>query len=143
MTTPTHAPTYTGGCACGAVRYSTTHTPIFQNLCQCRHCQQRSGSGHGAWLTFAARADMAITGEAKDWDVKADSGNVKTHSFCPVCGTPVFLRFAAMPDLIAVPAGSLDEPARFEPQALTYGVRGLAWDVVDPKLTVFDRMPPR
>lgn len=134
---------YTGGCACGAIRYSTPHTPVFQNLCQCRHCQQRSGSGHGAWLTFAGRTDMSITGEAKDWDVTADSGNVKTHSFCPVCGTPVLLRFAAMPDFIAVPAGSLDEPGRFAPQAVTYGVRGLAWDAVDPKLRVFERMPPR
>jgi hypothetical protein len=53
----------------------------------------------------------------------------------------VFLRFAAMPDLIAVPAGSLDEPARFEPQVLTYRVRGLPWDPVDPALQAFERMP--
>ncbi len=137
MTTPT----YSGGCACGAIRYSTIHTPVFQNLCQCRHCQQRSGSGHGAWLTFAARKDMSITGHATDWDIAADSGNVKTHSFCPVCGTPVFLRFAAMPDFIAVPAGSLDDPALFAPHALTYAVRGLPWDATDPSLAAFERMP--
>lgn len=34
-----------GGCAFGAIRYSTNQPPVFQNLCQCRHCQQRSGSG--------------------------------------------------------------------------------------------------
>jgi len=136
MTTP-----YTGGCACGAIRYAMPHQPIFQNHCQCRDCQRRSGTGHGSWLTFAARAEMAITGEATQWEVAGDSGNVKVHAFCPRCGTPVFLRFAAMPDLIAVPAGSLDEPARFEPQVLTYRVRGLAWDVVDPALRAFERMP--
>jgi hypothetical protein len=134
--------TYSGGCACGAIRYATNHTPVFQNLCQCRQCQQRSGSGHGAWLTFAAPADMAITGPATDWDIAGDSGNVKTHSFCPVCGTPVFLRFAAMPDFIAVPAGSLDDPGHFAPQALTYAVRGLPWDTIDPTLAAFERMPP-
>lgn len=133
---------YTGGCACGALRYSTPHTPIFQNLCQCRDCQRRSGTGHGAWLTFAARAEMAITGEAAHWEVAADSGNVKSHAFCPVCGTPVYLRFAAMPDFIAVAAGSLDEPARFAPHALTYAVRGEAWDAIVPGLQAFDRMPP-
>ena len=58
------------------------------------------------------------------------------------CGTPVFLRFAAMPELIAVHAGSLDEPGRFAPQVLTYGVRGLAWDAIDPSLQAFERMPP-
>jgi hypothetical protein len=131
---------YTGGCACGAIGYATRHAPVFQNHCQCRDCQRRSGTGHGSWLTFPARSEMTISGEAKHWEVVADSGNVKSHAFCPVCGTPVYLRFAAMPDLIAIPAGSLDEPARFAPHALTYSIRGLAWDSIDPALKAFERM---
>jgi hypothetical protein len=139
MNTP--AP-YTGGCACGAIRYATPHAPIFQNHCQCRDCQRRSGTGHGSRLTFPAQADLAITGQASHWEVAADNGNLKRHAFCPVCGTPVYLRFAAMPDVIAVPAGSLDEPGRFVPQMLTYHVRGLAWDSIDPSLPAVERMPP-
>jgi hypothetical protein len=135
-------PPYTGGCACGAIRYTTSHTPLFQNHCQCRDCQRRSGTGHGSWLTFPARTEMQITGQVTEWEIAGDSGNIKIHAFCPVCGTPVFLRFAAMPDLISVPATSLDEPSRFTPQALTYQVRGLAWDRMDPTLTAFERMPP-
>jgi hypothetical protein len=84
---------------------------------------------------------MEITGQASQWNVAGDSGNVKTHAFCPVCGTPAYLTFAAMPDLVAVPATSLDEPERFAPQALTYSVRGLAWDSIDPALKAFERMP--
>lgn len=132
---------YTGGCACGAIRYETRHAPVFQNHCQCRDCQRRSGAGHGAWLTFPNRGEMTITGEPAHWDVAADSGNVKRHAFCRVCGTPVHLTFAAMPDLIAVPAGSLDAPERFTPQVLTYAVRGPRWDRIDPTLTTFERMP--
>jgi hypothetical protein len=56
-----HRP-YTGGCACGAVRYATPHAPMFQNHCQCRDCQRRSGTGHGSWLTFPAQAHMATSG---------------------------------------------------------------------------------
>jgi hypothetical protein len=93
-------------------------------------------------MTFPARAEMTFTGEATHWEVASDSGDVKIHAFCSICGTPVFLRFAAMPELIAVPAGSLDEPGRFAPDALTYAVRGLAWDAIDPSLQVFARMPP-
>lgn len=132
---------YTGGCACGAIRYSTPRAPVFQNHCQCRDCQRRSGTGHGSWMTFSARVDMVISGEARHWDVAADNGNVKTHAFCPVCGTPVYLRFAAMPDLIAVAASSLDDPGRFAPHVLTYSSRGLMWDPIDPSLKSFDRMP--
>lgn len=136
MTSP-----WTGGCACGAVRYETVAEPIFQNHCQCLDCQKRSGTGHGSWLTFPGRADMAITGEARIWRVAADNGNEKAHAFCPTCGTPVHLTFSLMPDMIAVPAASLDDPGRFSPQAVTYGVRGHAWDTLDPALPRFERMP--
>ena len=60
---------------------------------------------------------MTITGEAKNWRVAGDSGNEKVHAFCPVCGTPVYLTFVAMPELIAVHATSLDDPGQFNPQA--------------------------
>lgn len=85
---------------------------------------------------------MTITGEASHWEVEGDSGNVKIHAFCPKCGTPVYLRFTAMPEFIAVAAASLDEPERFAPEVLTYSVGGLAWDTTDPSLQVFERMPP-
>ena len=132
---------YTGGCACGAIRYETDSQPIFENHCQCRDCQRRSGTGHGSYLTFAQRDQMRITGEAATWRVAGDSGNEKIHAFCPTCGSPVFLTFAAMPDLVAVHATSLDEPAQFKPQVVTYAIRGHAWDTLDPVLQTFDRMP--
>jgi len=133
---------YTGGCACGAIRYEAPGEPVFQNHCQCRDCQKRSGTGHGSWLTFARRADVKLTGEAARWRVAGDSGNEKVHAFCPTCGTPVHLTFSAMPDLIAFPAASLDDPARFSPTVVTYTVRGHAWDTLDPSLPAFERMPP-
>jgi hypothetical protein len=134
--------TYTGGCACGAIRYETSSAPIFQNHCQCLDCQKRSGTGHGSYLTFPQRADVKVAGEATTWRVTAASGNDKIHCFCPVCGTPVYLTFVAMPDLIAFHATSLDDPGQFNPQALTYAIRGHAWDRVDPSLLHFERMVP-
>lgn len=133
--------TYTGGCACGAVRYEISGEPLFQNHCQCLDCQRKSGTGHGSYLTFA-RAGVKLTGKATDWDIVADSGHKKTRSFCPTCGSPVHVTFAANPDAFAVHAASLDDPHRFEPQAVTYTVRGHAWDTLDPALTKFEKMPP-
>ena len=72
----------------------------------------------------------------------ADSGNVKTRGFCPACGAPVYLTFAAMPDLFTIHAASLDDPARYAPQVVTYAGRALAWDRTDPALPAFERMPP-
>ena len=135
--------TYTGGCACGAIRYETSSEPIFENHCQCLHCQKRSGTGHSSYLTFPQRADVRIAGEASRWKVAADNGNVKTHAFCPTCGAPVYLTFSDAPDAIAIHATSLDDPSQFNPQALTFSIRGHAWDRIDPALQQFERMPPR
>ncbi len=133
-------PTYTGGCACGAIRYEIAGEPIVQNHCQCRDCQHMSGTGHGTYLTFA-RGGVQHSGQATLWAHAGDSGNLKTRAFCPVCGSPVYMTFAAMPDIFTVHAASLDDPGRFSPQLITYGVRGHAWDVLDPALPKFDRMP--
>ncbi len=134
--------TYTGGCACGAIRYEASAVPIFQNHCQCRDCQKVSGTGHCSYLTFGQRAAMQVTGHASTWRVKGDSGNEKIHAFCPTCGTPVFLTFEAMPDLVAVTAASLDDPGQFAPQAVTYTKGGHSWDRLDAALPKFERMPP-
>src|SRR5271170_4074813 len=133
---------YTGGCACGAVRYEIAAEPMVSNDGQCRTCQHKSGTGHGSYLTFPRRTDVKLQGEATLWDVAGDTGNVKTHAFCPACGSPVYLTFAAVPDLFTVHAASLDDPSRYEPQAVTYTVRSYAWDRLDPALPKFDKMPP-
>lgn len=132
---------YTGGCACGRVRYEIAGEPMFMNHCQCLDCQAVSGTGHGSYLTFPSKSAVTLKGEATLWSSVADSGNQKTRGFCPACGSPVYLTFAAMPDIFTVHAASLDEPARFQPQAITYAARALAWDKLDPGLTAFPKMP--
>jgi hypothetical protein len=132
---------FTGGCACGAIRYEASGEPIAESHCQCRDCQKRSGTGHSSNLVFPQRAEVRIAGEAAQWNLAGDSGNEKIHAFCPICGCPVYLTFVAMPELIAVHAASLDDPGRFRPGAVTYRIRGHAWDTIDPSLQMFEKMP--
>lgn len=132
---------YKGGCACGAIRYEIAAEPVFANQCQCLDCRHVSGTGHGSYLTFAGRAAVKLSGQATEWSKPGDSGNIKTRGFCPACGAPVYLTFAAMPDLFTIHAASLDDPSRFAPQVVTYAKRGLAWDHLDPALPKFATMP--
>ncbi len=133
---------FTGGCACGAIRYEIADDPLLMSDCQCRDCQRKSGTGHGSYVTFAARRSAKLEGQAAHWDMIGDSGNVKTRAFCPTCGSPLYLTFAAMPDLFVVHAASLDDPRRYKPQLVTYTCSGYAWDHLDPALPKFDKMPP-
>lgn len=133
---------FAGGCACGAVRYEVTGEPIQMSDCQCRQCQHRSGTGHGSYLTFHGAA-VKTEGDVKQWQAVGDGGTVKSHAFCPACGSPVYLTFPAMPGLFIVHAGSLDDPGLYKPRHVFWTAGGYAWDHLDPALPKFDRMPPR
>ncbi|MAZ01896.1 MAG: aldehyde-activating protein [Sneathiella sp.] len=133
---------YAGGCACGAVRYEADSEPVFENHCQCRDCQRRSGTGHSSFLSFPDRTAVRFTGKATEWRVAGDSGKAKTHGFCAACGSPLYLLLEVMPDIIALHAASLDDPALFRPAVVTYAAAGLAWDRMDPELQAFETIPP-
>jgi len=132
---------FTGGCACGAVRYSVAAEPIAMNDCQCRQCQKDSGTGHGSYLTFPMSA-AALHGEPKSFDFTGDLGTVKRRAFCPTCGTPVYMTFPAMPDILVVRAGTLDEPERYRPKTVFWADAAQDWDRIDPAVQAFARMPP-
>ncbi|TDH38656.1 aldehyde-activating protein [Pseudohoeflea suaedae] len=132
---------YSGGCACGALRYETGAESVFSNHCQCTDCARRSGTGHGSYLTFPDRDAVKVTGEARTWTVRADSGFDKHHAFCPACGTPVYLTFERMPGIFTVHAASLDDPSVFVPTVITYARSAFAWDEMSPALTAFETSP--
>ncbi|MBM9578104.1 GFA family protein [Leptospira sp. 201903070] len=132
---------FSGGCSCGAIRYNISDKPIFMNDCQCRDCQRMSGTGHGSYMTFPSRVAVTLNGEATHFDRVGDSGNVKTSGFCAKCGSPIYMTFAAMPELFTIHAASLDDPSRYKPQAVTYVKRGFSWDCIDPSLPKFETMP--
>ncbi|TGK82081.1 aldehyde-activating protein [Leptospira noumeaensis] len=133
---------YNGGCACGNIRYKITEEPIFMNDCQCRDCQRMSGTGHGSYLTFPSRKSVSLEGKTANFDMVGDSGNTKTSSFCPKCGSPVYMTFAAMPELFTIHAASLNDPNLYKPQAVTYTIKGLSWDHLNPAVSKFEKMPP-
>lgn len=67
---------YTGGCACGAIRYDVAGEPAVMVDCQCRQCQRDSGTGHQSHLTFVA-AEVKLEGNASHWQTVGDGGTVK------------------------------------------------------------------
>ncbi len=133
---------YTGGCACGAIRYAVAGEPFVMLDCQCRQCQRESGTGHASHLTFDGSAQVEVEGEAAHWDMVGDTGVSKRRYFCPTCGSPVYMRFPDMPDLFVVRAASLDDPARYQPQMTVWTAAAHAWDHTDATLLKFERMPP-
>ncbi len=132
---------YTGGCACGAIRYEIVSEPLMSVHCQCLDCQRITGTGHASFLAFPA-AQARLVGTPKFHGVTADSGNTASRGFCTNCGSFVVAMSTGFPDFFLVSAGSLDDPSRFAPQAVVYASRAQRWDVVDSNLTRFPKLPP-
>jgi hypothetical protein len=132
---------FTGGCACGAVRYSIAAGPIMVGHCQCGKCQKLSGTGHGSFAAFPAAA-VSLSGELRPWSYRADSGNTSTRSHCPTCGTQVTGGNSGMPDILAVSLATLDDPSLVAPSMVFFHDRAQPWDVIDANLPTFPGMPP-
>lgn len=125
----------TGGCACGAVRYSLAAEPLFSFHCQCRQCQRATGTGHASLFTVP-RTAVTLSGEPRFYDQIADDGATVSRGFCPHCGSPVLGNTTGHPDIALFTAASLDDPTRFKPQKVVFSVSHQPWDYVDPALPV-------
>lgn len=132
---------YTGGCACGAIRYDVAAEPVMAFHCQCTSCQKATGAGHASALAFP-RAAAKITGSPKFHETPADSGNSARRGFCTNCGSLVLGGSSGRPDMLVVFVGSLDDPGRFAPQAVVFHAHAQPWDVIDPALPTFPTIPP-
>ncbi len=123
----------TGGCACGAIRYTTAEKPEFSIICQCRQCQRITGAGHAA--SFAALANVTeLTGNVTYYAQKSDSGNSVQCGFCGTCGSPILKKTSGMPQFIFFHAATLDDPSLFKPEMVVYSDTAQPWDHVDPAI---------
>ena len=105
----------TGKCLCGAVRYSFTGEPLMQAVCHCKNCQRQAGSGWSMLIALPLSA-VAISGEVRTYVDHSETNNEVHRQFCPTCGSPVFTRVPAQPQMLFIKAGSLDDTSSFAPQ---------------------------
>jgi hypothetical protein len=129
-----------GGCLCGAVRYEIDGEPVFAGHCHCTDCQKATGTGHVSVMAFPETA-VKITGVTTGYAVTADSGQPYTRNFCPKCGSLIFGQIGAMPGVMTITAGTLDDTSLYEPQMVIYTKSRPSWDRIDSGLPEFETMP--
>jgi len=132
---------YTGGCLCGAVRYTARAEPLAVRACWCRVCQYFAAGNATVNLAFAA-ASITITGPLSDYASTADSGNHMHRGFCPRCGVQVTSAAEERPQFVVIRAGTLDEPGRIAPQMLIWTSAAPRWATLDPALPRQPGQPP-
>ena len=99
----------TGGCQCGAVRYTAEIDSDEAYLCHCRMCQRATG---GVSIAF-----KGVRHEQVAWQRQPDryrSSPIAQRGFCAQCGTPLTYE-ADGSDRLDLTVGSFDDPYRFKP----------------------------
>jgi hypothetical protein len=106
--------------------------------CHCRDCQRSSGGAYQTYVVFPADG-LTISGELSHDKATGDAGFWVERSFCPRCGNPIAARLERAPDIIAVTAASLDEPAAFAPSMDLFCSSACDCDVMSPATRKFER----
>ncbi|MEW9835579.1 GFA family protein [Mesorhizobium marinum] len=106
---------HTGGCRCGAVRFSASAEPTHVSYCHCADCRSATGAPVSAFVGFAAD-QVAIEGEALR---SFDNGPV-TRSFCGVCGSPIAYADERIGGTLYFMLGAMDAPGTYKPTLHAY-----------------------
>lgn len=132
---------FTGGCACGSIRYSSSGPAQYMGNCHCRDCQQATGSAYFPAVRVSASDFTLEKGEPGWFERNADRGHVMRRGFCRDCGSPLFLVNSARQGAIVLYAGSLDDPGWYRPSRDIFVKSAQPWDLMDPDLPKWDGMP--
>jgi hypothetical protein len=105
----------TGGCLCGAVRYTLHGEPTDVRRCHCADCRKESGSAFTVYAHWPIEA-FELDGEVATYDLR---------SFCPRCGSRLF---ELHEHDVEIRAGSLDDaPFGFAPRDEIWTKRREPW----------------
>ena len=105
----------TGGCLCGAIRYTLRGEPFHVGRCHCADCRRESGSAFTVYAQWRRDA----------FELEGELAAYEGRGFCPRCGS----RVACLDEEgVEVRLGSLDDaPFDLRPEAEIWIKRREAW----------------
>ncbi|MFO1158447.1 MAG: GFA family protein [Reyranellaceae bacterium] len=103
-----------GGCLCGKIRYTSSAEPVMSAICHCKNCQKQAGTAFSV-IVAVPKPALSVSGTLKSYADKGDSGKPVYRNFCPDCGSPVTTIVDAIPDLVFIKAGTLDDTSTLKP----------------------------
>ena len=132
---------FTGGCACGAIRYECNAEPIVMFNCHCRDCQRASGGPYTAVVYVPAKAFTITKGSPRYHKTSSEAMGHNKRAFCPDCGSRLFGGISSEGQ--GITASSLDDPTLFKAQFEIFASDAQPWDHMDPKATKFPKYAPQ
>jgi hypothetical protein len=132
---------FSGGCACGAIRYESTAEPVLMLHCHCSDCQQSSGGPFSSFVIVPKEAFKLTKGSLRFHDSPSEAGGKTHRGFCPDCGSPIVVKADAAPKFDAIRTAGLDDPGWFKLQMDVWTSDAHPWDQMNPALPKFEKYP--
>jgi hypothetical protein len=132
---------FSGGCACGAIRYESMAKPVLMLHCHCRDCQRSSGGPFSSFVIVPADSFKLLQGALRFHASPSEAAGMTRRGFCPDCGSPVVVKPDAALQFAAIRTASLDDPSAFELQMDVWTSDAHPWDQMNPGLPKFEKYP--
>lgn len=132
---------FSGGCACGAIRYESKAEPLMMLQCHCRDCQRSSGGPFASFVVVPKEAFKLLQGSLRFYGSPSEMGGKTHRGFCADCGSPLMGHPDGVPHIVALRATSLDDPSWFNSQMDVWTCDAQPWDQMNPALPKFEKYP--
>lgn len=126
----------TGGCLCGAVRFSAAPPTLFCCHCHCAWCRKAHGAAFVTWFGVPAAAFSLPSAETLRWYASSAESE---RGFCSRCGSTLFFRSRLAPGEVHVALACADGPIDREPTAHIFSEAAVPWVQLGDALPRLDR----
>lgn len=122
------SPPFTGGCLCGAVRFTIDQPLSVASYCHCTRCQRRTGTAASAQVRVAPGSFHLVEGADAVRAYRPPAGFEK--AFCGSCGSHLFSRRPDDDTVMAVRLGAFDHDPGVRPSYRQFVDYAAAWEPI-------------
>jgi hypothetical protein len=128
---------YSGQCLCGDIRfeYDGPLGPVV--LCHCKQCQRGHGSAFSASAPAQAIRMQWLAGSDRIKEYASSPG--KYRGFCSGCGSQLYSRVDAIPAIVRLRVGAIDQPLGKGAAQHVYVAAQSDWFEITDSLPQFDK----
>jgi len=130
-----------GTCLCGGIRFEISGPLAPIQVCHCSQCRKAQGGPFATNIPVELACLHFAEGRALLREFESSAG--KFRAFCERCGSPIFSRRSALPDVVRIRAGALVEPIATRPAAQFHVGERVAWWPLNETLPKFDGSAPQ
>ena len=112
-----------GGCFCGAIRYTIEPGEHLVANCHCTMCRRTSGAPFVTWIIIPRDHFRYERGNPQTLASSAEA----VREFCSACGTPLTFKTTRREEHIDITTCSLDDPDSLPPTIAAHEESKLSW----------------